>query len=78
VGGTCKGRKRGHSTFRDTTSGFASGHNTWFRKTVETLPDGNQNIVFTNFAGQLILHVFKETATGNQWRTFASTIRRAG
>jgi hypothetical protein len=34
------------------------------------LPDGNQNIVYTNFAGQVILHVFKETATGNQWRTF--------
>ena len=31
--------------------------NEWATKTVETLPDGNQNIVYTNFAGGLMLKV---------------------
>ena len=45
--------------------------NTWFTKTVETLPDGNENRVYTNEAGQVILKIFKETATGNQWYAYA-------
>jgi hypothetical protein len=52
------------------TSGFADGHNSWSRKTVETLPDGNQNIVFTNFAGQVMLSVFKDVTTSDEWITY--------
>jgi hypothetical protein len=44
--------------------------NAWVVKTVETLPDGNQNIVYTNAARQVMLRVFKDTATGQEWRTF--------
>jgi RHS repeat-associated protein len=44
--------------------------NAWVVKTVETLPDGNQNIVYTNAARQVMLRVFKNTATGQEWRTF--------
>ncbi|MCI0684777.1 MAG: hypothetical protein L0Y71_21985, partial [Gemmataceae bacterium] len=35
----------GTYTFSYAVSGFADGHNSWSRKTVETLPDGNQHIV---------------------------------
>src|SRR2546428_2937542 len=41
------------------TSGFADGFNNWKTKTTETLPDGNQNIVYTNYVGQVMLQVFK-------------------
>ncbi|MBN8624754.1 MAG: RHS repeat protein, partial [Planctomycetes bacterium] len=41
--------------FGYTTSGNAEGYNSWQQKTVETLPDGNQNIVFTNHIGQVML-----------------------
>jgi hypothetical protein len=34
------------------------------------LPDGNQNIVFTNFAGQVMLSVFKDVTTSDQWITY--------
>ena len=37
---------------------------------METLPDGNEQIVYSNYAGQPLLKVFKETSTGTQWRTF--------
>ncbi|MCI0738944.1 MAG: hypothetical protein L0Y72_07860, partial [Gemmataceae bacterium] len=65
---TCGGL--GTYTYSYAASGFAWGHNTWDRKTVETLPDGNQNIVFTNYAGQVMLHVFKEVSSGNQWISY--------
>ena len=34
--------------FQIYTSGFADGYNNWKTKTVETLPSGAQNIVFSN------------------------------
>lgn len=49
------------------------GFNSWKYKTTETLPDGNQNIVFTNFVGQVMLHVFVEDPAGpgeTKWHTF--------
>lgn len=54
------------------TTGFASeeGYNTWRRKTVETLPDGNQNIVYTNYQRQVMLQVYKDTTTNEQWATY--------
>jgi hypothetical protein len=68
-----KRRKLGEIGIRSffcTTSAFPDGYNVWRRKDVETLPDGNQQIVYTNFAGQVMLSVFKDTTTGNTWETF--------
>lgn len=48
-----------------TKSNFAKGYNNWEVKTVETLPDNNQNIVYTNAWGQVILKVFK--AGTDEW-----------
>ena len=44
--------------------------NYWNVKTVETLPDGNQNIVYTNFQKQVILSAFKNTTTNDKWISF--------
>jgi RHS repeat-associated protein len=60
----------GTYSFSFSVSGFADGHNTWSRKAVETLPDGNQNIVYTNFAGQVMLKVFKDVPASREWITF--------
>jgi hypothetical protein len=51
-------------------SSSSSSPNAWLVKTVETLPDGNQNIVYTNANRQVMLKVFQETATSQQWRSF--------
>src|SRR5262249_10601893 len=60
----------GTSTFTYKTSVFANGYNSWQTKTVETLPDGNQKITYTNFAGEAMLAVDKEVGTGQEWRTY--------
>jgi hypothetical protein len=46
-------------------------YNAWATKTVETLPDGNQNIVYTNAYGEVMLSVYHDT-TGqqNSWYTY--------
>ena len=36
----------------------ATGFNTWATQTVETLPDGNTNTVYTNFAGEVMVKDF--------------------
>src|SRR5579862_1493047 len=56
--------------FTYTTSGNANAFGNWSTKTVETLPDGNQNIVYANFVAMPILKVFKNTGTGQSWLTF--------
>lgn len=52
-------------SFEYELSANADGYNSWKTKTTETLPDGNQKIVFSNFAGQPMLSVFQsnENAT---------------
>ena len=50
----------GTYTYAYTTSTNASGFNSWLTKTVETLPDGNQNTVYTNYAGEVMLEDFKD------------------
>lgn len=45
-------------TFSYTASGNSNLYNSWITKTVETLPDGSQNYVYTNYAGQVMLKVF--------------------
>ena len=50
----------------------AHDHNAWERRTTVTLPDGNQEVSYTNYVGQVMLSVFKEfkdTTLVNQWRT---------
>ena len=60
----------GTYAYQYTTSANADGYNSWKFKTVETLPDGNTNTYYTNFAGQVMLEVFEDAINGDQWRTF--------
>jgi hypothetical protein len=54
--------------FAFSASGFSDGMNSWKWKTTETLPNGAQNIIYTNYAGQPMLKVFKN---GNdEWYEF--------
>jgi len=54
--------------FSSQQSGNANGYNSWATKVVETLPDGSQNIVYSNYAGQTMLFVFQ--SGGSQWCDF--------
>jgi RHS repeat-associated protein len=62
--------KSGSQTFEFsyTDSGFPDDLKHWQRKTTETLPDSNHNIVYTNYAGQQLLKVLK--SGDNQWIDF--------
>jgi hypothetical protein len=46
------------------------GFNSWRVKTTETLPDLNENIVFTNGYGEPMLNVFHDQTSGQEWDTF--------
>jgi RHS repeat-associated protein len=48
----------------------ANGYNSWHNKTLETLPDGSTQTVYTNYIGEVMLQVFHDAATGNNWETF--------
>lgn len=56
--------------FSYTESGFTNAVGSWQTKTVETLPDGTQNIVFTNYAGQVLLYVVRSGS--DEWATFSA------
>jgi RHS repeat-associated protein len=48
-------------------------YNAWSVKTVETLPDGNENIVYTNYLGQVMLEVFRDNSDPENiqdWATY--------
>lgn len=65
------GRKQ--YTFAYTANPAAPGLddvNVWAMRTVETLPDGNQNRVYTNKAGQVILKIFRDVANSRQWYSY--------
>ena len=49
----------------------ADNFNYWNVKTVETLPDGNQNIVYTNFQKQAMLSVFHDVSASAKWITYS-------
>ncbi|HEX7900564.1 MAG TPA: RHS repeat-associated core domain-containing protein [Planctomycetota bacterium] len=51
-----------------TDSAHANGVNNWTRKVVETLPNGDQNIVYTNSRAQVVMKVFKSGTL--EWRTW--------
>ncbi len=44
--------------FAYSASGNFIGYNNWQTKTVETLPDGSQNIVYTNHLGRVLIKDF--------------------
>ena len=57
--------------------GTTTDPNAWQYKTVETLPDGNQNVYYANGFGEVMLSVFKDISDpgnagldGDQWITF--------
>ena len=70
AGASATGGGIGTYTLAYTTSGFAAGRNNWKTKTVETLPDNNQNIVYTNAYGQVLLKVFRDGTSGQEWATY--------
>jgi RHS repeat-associated protein len=60
----------GTFTYSYVTSSNAPGPNSWAVKTTETLPDGNQNISYTNYAGQVMLSIYHDATSGLNWDTF--------
>jgi RHS repeat-associated protein len=61
---------QGTYTYTYTTSGNTALYNVWAMKTIETLPDGNSNIVYTNAADEVMLAVYHDQASGSEWPTF--------
>jgi RHS repeat-associated protein len=48
---------------------LGSPFNTWAVKTTETLPDGNANIVYSNYYGEPMMSVYHNQSTGQNWDT---------
>jgi RHS repeat-associated protein len=71
-GTTGGGNGLGTYTYSYTTNAATpvSGPNFWKTKVIETLPDNNQNIVYTNQYGEVMLAVYKDVGSGNTWDTF--------
>jgi YD repeat-containing protein len=61
----------GAYTYNYTTSSNAAGANSWAQKTTETLPDGNQNVYYTNSYGEVMLKVYTDTTSNQSWSTFS-------
>jgi YD repeat-containing protein len=78
AGCSCAGStNQGTFTYSYTTSTNTAGYNSWATKTVETLPDGNENIVYTNFAGEVMLSALYDISDegdsandGKVWATY--------
>lgn len=66
-----QGGSQTHS-FEYSQSANADGYNSWKMKTIETLPDGCRNIVFCNYAGQVMLSVFEDSTATASWMSFSS------
>jgi YD repeat-containing protein len=62
----------GTFTYAYTTSSNADGYNSWAVKTVETLPDGNSNTVYTNTYGEVMLRSYQDAASGLVWNWFTA------
>jgi RHS repeat-associated protein len=69
----CSSCGDGLGTYLYTYSDSANpaGPNSWQHRTVETLPDGNANIYYTNSFGEVMLQVYHDTTSGLQWDTYA-------
>lgn len=57
-------------SYYSNSSATLTDPNFWTNRTTETLPDGNENIVYTNSLGQTILSVYKDTTTNQKWATY--------
>ena len=70
--GTGATHHQGVYTYDYYTSDNDEGVNKWKTRTTETLPDGNQNIVYANSSGQTMLSVLREDPGGTErdWITF--------
>ncbi len=68
----CSGCSGGQGTylFSYFASSNANGYNSWKHKTVETLPDGNQNIVYSNYVREVMLDIYLHTTSNLKWDTF--------
>jgi RHS repeat-associated protein len=55
-------------TYSDSAN--SDGPNNWKRKTTETLPDGNTNTVYTNYAGLVMVRMFTRTSDSAKWYGF--------
>jgi YD repeat-containing protein len=55
-------------TFAYTSSSFSNDYNQWQTKTVEGLPNGAENIVYSNYAGQTMLKVYQSGS--DKWYVF--------
>jgi hypothetical protein len=60
----------GTYTFSYTASSNSPDFNKWATKTVEGLPDGNENITYTNAYGEVMLAVHHDTTSGQKWDNF--------
>ena len=68
AGGGSSGQ--GTYTYSYTDSSNELGYNSWAMKTVQTLPDGNENIIYTNGYGETMLSVYEDMTTDQQWLTY--------
>jgi RHS repeat-associated protein len=71
-GGTTYGTGNGLGTYTYSYSSSTNpaGFNSWQTKTTETLPDGNQNIVYTNAYGEVMLSVYHDVPSGSNWESY--------
>jgi RHS repeat-associated protein len=74
IAAVCPGCPGGGTTadlfgFAINPRGPAFGYNTWAMKTIQTLPDSSQIIVYCNFAGMPMLKVIIDPTAANQWIT---------
>jgi YD repeat-containing protein len=60
----------GQYTFSYFSSPHGRDYNSWTRKTIETLPDLTQHIVYTNDYGQVMLDLYKDNTSNMSWGTF--------
>jgi RHS repeat-associated protein len=71
-GAGCSSCNGGQGSFQFTYSDSTNpdGYNSWTVKTIESLPDGNENIVYTNYLGEVMLQVLHDTTTGQKWSSY--------
>lgn len=62
-----EGGRRQYSFAYETNPDFDGAANTWLTKTVETLPDGSENRVYTNGGYNVLVKILQEAGTANQW-----------
>jgi hypothetical protein len=60
----------GTYSYAYTASANTADYNNWAEKTVETLPDGNTNTVYTNAFGEVMLKAYHDVSSGNTWDTY--------